>query len=87
MSTRARRNPTRRVISRDTVSYLLGWGLTIYQGTVADPFRWGVFVGGLVVVLAPGAAAAWAIRQAASWSTTGQPSSDSQPDPQPQQSP
>lgn len=80
MSTVARPNPTRRVISRDTVSFLLGWGLTIYQGTVAEPFRWGVFVGGLVVVLAPGAAAAWAIRQASSWSTTGPLSSDSQQD-------
>jgi hypothetical protein len=79
VSTVRRRTPGARAFTRDSFSFLFGWGLTIYQGTIADPFNWAVFVGGLVVVLVPGTAAAWATRQVASWSTTGPPSSDSQP--------
>jgi hypothetical protein len=72
-----RRTPGAKIFTRDALSFLLGWGLIIYQGTIADPFNWTVFAGGLVVVLAPGAAAAWATRQAQSWTHTVPPSSDS----------
>lgn len=61
MST-VRRSPGARVFTRDTFSFLGGWGLIIYQGTVADPFNWAVFAGGIVIVMVPGAAAAWAMR-------------------------
>jgi hypothetical protein len=52
------------VLSRDTFSFVAGWFLIIWQGTVADPFIPTVFAGGIVIALVPGALAAWAIRAA-----------------------
>lgn len=68
------------MFSRDTFSFLAGWGLIIYQGTIADPFNPTVFAGGIVIALVPGALAAWAIRMGGS-TFTEPPSSASAPEP------
>jgi len=74
-----RRGPSRKVLSRDTFSFLAGWFLILWQGTVADPFIPMVFSGGIVIALVPGALAAWAMRATGQDSPTESPSSLSAP--------
>lgn len=62
MSVSERRGPGRKVLSRDTFSFVAGWFLIIYQGTIAEPFNPTVFVGGITIALVPGTLAAWAMR-------------------------
>lgn len=68
------------MFSRDTISFIGGWFLIIWQGTIADPFIPTVFAGGIVIALVPGALAAWAIRMGGS-AFTEPPSSASAPEP------
>lgn len=75
MSTPHRRGPGRAVISRDTLSFLGGWYLIIYQAQFAATFNQSVFIGGILIACVPGGLAAWATRT----SPTGPPSSDSPP--------
>lgn len=84
MSGSERRGPDRRVLSRDSFSFIAGWFLIIWQGTVADPFNPTVFTGGIVIALVPGALAAWAMR--VSGSTPIEPPS-SEPAPAPSSEP
>jgi hypothetical protein len=55
VSTQRTERPTRRVLSRDTVSFLGGWGLMIYEALAAQPFNTTVFLGGMVIAGIPGA--------------------------------
>ena len=75
-----------RILSRDTVSFLLGWYLIIYQAQFAPVFNMVVFAGGLVIVGVPGAAAAWTGRLGGG-TPTGPPPSDSAPAPSSEASP
>jgi len=81
VSTSERPNTGRvaRILSRDTLSFLLGWYLIIYQAQFAPVFNTVVFAGGLVIVGVPGAAAAWTGRLGGT--PTGPPPSASPPDP------
>lgn len=67
-----------RVLSRDTLSLLGGWYLIIYQAQFAPVFNLSVFLGGLVIVGVPGAAAAWTGRINGG-TPTGPPPSESPP--------
>lgn len=61
MSTQRGGAPTKRVVSRDTLSFLGGWGLMIYEAVRADPFNQTVFLAGMVIAIIPGAAQAFAL--------------------------
>lgn len=53
--------PTRRTLSRDTLSFLGGWGLMIYEAVAAQPFNATVFIGGMVIAGIPGAVQAFTL--------------------------
>ena len=53
--------PTRRAVSRDTLSFAGGWGLMIYEAIAAQPFNTTVFLGGMVIAGIPGAVQAFAL--------------------------
>lgn len=72
--------PRTRVISRDTLTWLVGIGLMVYQGVWADPFNTTVFIGGMVVSGVPGALQGWAL-------ITGRTALPSSPSPEPPSSP
>lgn len=58
MSARRGRKPGKGIISRDTASFLGGWGLMVYEAIAAVPFNTTVFVGGMVAAGIPGVAQA-----------------------------
>jgi hypothetical protein len=74
VSTQLGQRPGGRALSRDTLSFLGGWGLMIYEAVKASPFNTTVFLGGMVIAGIPGAAQVLAL-----WFTarTGGPPSDS----------
>ncbi len=74
MSAQRSGRPTRKVVSRDTLSFLGGWGLMVYEAIAAEPFNTTVFLGGMVIAGVPGALQAWALLSSA---RTPQESSDS----------
>ena len=80
MSTVQRRARWAGIFSRDSVIFAGGWYLIIYQAHAAT-FRPMVFVGGILIALAPGTLAAWALRQLPGMSATGPSSSEPQPEP------
>lgn len=49
------RRTRRRTISRDALSFVMGWGLMIYEAVWASPFNTTVFLGGMVIAGIPGA--------------------------------
>lgn len=51
----ARRRLPGRAAVRDTVSFVLGWYLMIYQAQFADKFELAVFLGGMGISGIPGA--------------------------------
>lgn len=62
MSTQSGRGrPGRVTVSRDTLSFLGGWGLMIYEAVMAVPFNTTVFLGGMVIAGVPGAIQAFAL--------------------------
>jgi len=69
VSTRGR--PGRFAIPRDTLSFLGGWYLMIYQAQFAPQFNLSAFLGGMVIVGVPGASQVFAV-----WlgTRTGEPS-------------
>jgi hypothetical protein len=64
------------VVSRDTLSFLGGWYLIIYQAQFAAQFNLSVFLGGMVITGVPGVLAAWSAR----WVPIDVPSSGSHAD-------
>lgn len=62
MSTARRRAIWAGIFSRDSAIFAGGWYLILQQAHAAN-FRPMVFVGGILIALAPGALAAWALRQ------------------------
>lgn len=44
-----------RVVSRDTLSFIGGWYLMIFQAQFAEQFNWIAFMGGMVISGVPGA--------------------------------
>lgn len=83
MSAQRGQRPTGRVVSRDTLSFLGGWGLMIYEAVAAQPFNTTVFLGGMVIAGVPGALQAWALITSA---RTPLPSSESPESPSSQPS-
>jgi hypothetical protein len=61
VSTRRTGALTGRTISRDTLSFLGGWGLMIYEAVRAQPFNTTVFLGGMVIAGIPGAVQAFTL--------------------------
>ena len=51
----ARRRLPGRTAVRDTISFILGWYLMIYQAQFAEQFQLPVFLGGMVISGIPGA--------------------------------
>lgn len=68
------------MISRDSISFVGGWYLIIYQAQFAAEFNLSVFIGGMVIAGVPGILAAWKLAQPALQSPTDPPSSDSRPE-------
>jgi hypothetical protein len=75
VSTSERPRPSRFAISRDTLSFLGGWYLIIYQAQFAPVFNLYAFLGGMVAAGVPGALQVLAVRTG----PTGVGSSDSAP--------
>lgn len=69
--------PTRKGLSRDTLSFIGGWGLMIYEAVRASPFNTTVFLGGMVIAGIPGAIQAFTL-----WASARMVSPPSEP-PQP----
>jgi hypothetical protein len=78
VSTSERPSPSRFAISRDTLSFLGGWYLIIYQAQFAPVFNLSVFLGGMVISGVPGVLQAWNARVGGG-ASTGPPSSPSVP--------
>lgn len=56
------RSPGTRTISRDTITFVGGWALIIYEALRPEStFNPIVFIGGMVIVGVPGAAAVFSI--------------------------
>lgn len=79
MSTAQQRTRWAGIFSRDTITYVGGWYLIIYQAQFAPTFNSTAFVAGVLIALVPGTLAAWALRQAALLTPTDPPSSGSLP--------
>lgn len=52
-----------RAVSRDSISFVGGWYLIIYQAQFAATFNLSVFIGGMVIAGVPGILAAWKLAQ------------------------
>lgn len=81
-----RSTPRTRVISRDTITWLAGLGIMIYQGSgLAEPFNPTAFWGGIVVAGGPlvwqGVALITGRTAGPSSSSLGPPSSPESPTP------
>jgi hypothetical protein len=77
VSTSERPRPSRFAISRDTLSFLGGWYLIIYQAQFAQDFNLSVFLGGMVIAGVPGVLQVFAARSGVP--PTGGSSSSSAP--------
>ena len=75
-----RSTPLTRVVSRDTLTWLVSIGLMVYQGVWADPFNTTVFLGAMIGAGIPGVLQGIAL-------LTGRTGGESLPSPAPPSSP